>query len=72
MTDSSSVPCVLIVADPPRVDELAEFFAEPLPQGAVEVLRSTGGDDTIDLFGARHPHVCVVTATLDVDPVSAL
>lgn len=63
---------MLIVADPPRVDELADVFAEPLPQGAIEVLRSTGGDDTIDLFNERRPHVCVVTATLEAGDASAL
>ncbi len=63
---------MLIVADPGKVDELAEVFAEPLAQGAVEVLRSTGGDDTIDLFEERRPHVCVITATLDAGDAGAL
>ncbi|MBA3463413.1 MAG: DUF4388 domain-containing protein [Deltaproteobacteria bacterium] len=65
MSDSSSVPCVLIVADPHRVDELAGILEEPLPQGIVNVLRSTGGDDTIDLFQEKRPHVVVLTATLE-------
>lgn len=72
MTDPTSVPCVLIVADPPRVDELAEVFAEALPQGPIEVLRSTGGDDTVEMFEARRPYVCVVTATLEAGDAGAL
>ena len=63
---------MLIVADPGKVDAIAEVFAEPLAQGAVEVLRSTGGDDTIDLFEERRPHVCVITATLDAGDAGAL
>ncbi len=72
MTELASLPCVLIVADPGRVDALADVFAEPLPQGAVEVLRSTGGDETIDLFDERRPHVCVITATLEAGDPGAL
>ena len=72
MSDSSSVPCVLIVADPPRVDELAAILEEPLTQGFVNVLRSTGGDDTIDLFEDKRPHVVVLTATLEGGDAGAL
>lgn len=68
----STVPCVLIVADPPRVDDIAEMFDEPLPFGYTEVLRSTGGDDTIELAEARRPYVCVVTATLEGGDAAAL
>lgn len=68
-----SQPCVLVVADPGRLSEIVEILAEPLPQGRLEVLVSTGGDDTIDLFEAKHPHVVVVTATLEVgDPRSLI
>ena len=72
MPDSPSVPCVLIVADPDRLDELALALAEPLPQGSITVLRSSGGDDTIDLFETRRPEVCIVTATLDAGDSKAL
>ncbi len=68
----STVPCVLIVADPPRVDDIAVMFDEPLPFGFTEVLRSTGGDDTIDLAAARRPHVCVITATLEGGDAASL
>ncbi|MBL9016577.1 MAG: DUF4388 domain-containing protein [Myxococcales bacterium] len=68
-----TVPCVLIAADPPRVDELAELLtAEPLARGPIEVLRSTGGDDTIDLVAERRPHVVVVTASLSDGDAGAL
>ena len=47
----TSTPCVLVVADPGRVAELTDALSgEPLPQGAIEVVSSTGGDDTIELF----------------------
>lgn len=68
----STVPCVLIVADPPGVDDIAEMFDEPLPVGYTEILRSTGGDDTIELVEARRPHVCVITATLEGGDAAAL
>ena len=38
----------------------------------VEVLVSSGGDDTIDLFAERRPHVVVVTATLEAGDSKAL
>ena len=63
---------MLIVADPPRVDAIAVMFDEPLPFGYTEVLRSTGGDDTIDLAAARRPHVCVITASLESGDAAAL
>lgn len=66
------MPCVLIVADPPRVDDIAEIFDEPLAFGYTEILRSTGGDDTIELAEERRPHVCVVTATLEGGDAAAL
>lgn len=69
---SSAQPCVLIVADPPRTAELVGALAEPLAQGALDVLTSTGGDDTIDLFEARRPPVVVVTATLADGDAAAL
>ena len=70
----SDLACVLLVVDPPRIDELVSVLAEPLPQQAapVEVLISSGGDDTIDLFEARHPSVVVVTATLEAGDTKAL
>ena len=74
MSDPSTQPCVLVVADEDRAAELIGALSEPLPTAVVsrvEVLVSTGGDDTIDLFAARKPHVVVVTASLDAgDPAS--
>jgi DNA-binding NarL/FixJ family response regulator len=63
---------VLIVADPPRVDDLAVMFDDPLPFGFTEILRSTGGDDTIELAEARRPYVCVITASLEGGDAAAL
>lgn len=72
VSDLSPPTCVLIVADPVRIAGLADALAEPLPQGPVSVLRSAGGDDTVDLFEARRPHVVVVTATLETGDSKAL
>jgi ActR/RegA family two-component response regulator len=69
---SSTVPCVLLVADPPRVSELADALAEPLPTGPVEVVITSGGDDTIDEFDARAPRVVVLTASLEVGDAKSL
>ena len=69
---SSSSPCVLVVADPGRVGELADALREPLPQGAVEVVVSSGGDDTIELFEARRPRIVVLTASLEVGDAKSL
>jgi hypothetical protein len=63
---------VLIVSDPNRVAELARALSEPLPQGAVDVLVSSGGDDTIDLFEARRPPVVVISASLEVGDAKSL
>src|SRR5690606_5873708 len=67
-----SAKSVLVVADPPRIDALVAALAAPLPQAAVEVLASSGGDDTIELFEARRPHVVVVTATLELGDTRSL
>ena len=69
---ASSSPSVLIVADPARVAELSEALAEPLPQGAIELLASSGGDDTIELFESRKPRVVVLTASLEVGDAKSL
>jgi hypothetical protein len=68
------VGTVLIVADAERMAELVLALAEPLPapHADVEVLVSSGGDDTIDLFAARRPHAVVVTATLEAGDSKAL
>jgi CheY-like chemotaxis protein len=63
---------VMIVADPERVGELASALAAPLSQGPIEVLVSSGGDDTIDMFHARTPPVVVITATLEVGDATSL
>jgi hypothetical protein len=68
----SSSPCILVVADPGRIAELESVLADPFPQGAVEVLVSTGGDDTIDLFESRAPRVVVLTASLEVGDAKSL
>ena len=70
MADPSVHPCVLVVADRDRVDELVAALSE-LPQ--VDVLVSSGGDDTLELFQARHPAVVVMTASLQQgDPRSLI
>ncbi|MEO8554045.1 MAG: hypothetical protein ABI678_28920, partial [Kofleriaceae bacterium] len=64
---------VLIVADPERVGELTSALAAPFAEyGDLEVLVSSGGDDTIDLFHARTPPVVVITATLEVGDATSL
>jgi CheY-like chemotaxis protein len=65
----SALPCVLIVADRERVGELVAALSE-LPH--VEVLVSSGGDDTIDLFEARQPVVVVMTASLQIGDTKSL
>jgi hypothetical protein len=64
-------PCVLVVADPGRIDELAIALDESRPHGA-ELMLSTGGDDTIEMFSARRPEVVVVTATLEIGDSNSL
>jgi hypothetical protein len=68
----TSSPCILVVADPGRIAELANVLADPFPQGALDVLESTGGDDTIDLFESRAPRVVVLTASLEVGDAKSL
>ena len=64
---------VLIVADPDRVGELTSALASPFAEhGDLEVLVSSGGDDTIDLFHARTPPVVVITATLELGDATSL
>ncbi len=69
-------PSVLVVADPHRIAELVAALSERLPSettlGDVEVLISSGGDDTIDLFAARKPTVAVITASLEAGDSKAL
>jgi len=69
---AAAASTVLIVADPERVEELTSALAAPLPGGEIEVLVSSGGDDTIDLFHARTPPVVVITATLDIGDATSL
>ncbi len=73
---SAMLPCVLVVADPERIAELVGALAEPLVSdiagGHIDLLVSSGGDDTIDLFAARKPHVVIVTATLVAGDAPAL
>jgi DNA-binding NarL/FixJ family response regulator len=65
-------PCVLIVADASRLDELVESLEETLAAGPIRILASTGGDETVDMFVANQPHVVVVTATLETGDSGAL
>ncbi len=66
VAELSASNCVLIVADPDRIADLASGLAP------AEVLVSSGGDDTIDLFEERRPAVVVVTATLEAGDSKAL
>jgi hypothetical protein len=75
VTDPSAPPCVLVVADSDRIGELVGALSEPLPTAVVSkvgVLLSSGGDDTIDLFESRRPHVVVVTASLEAGDAASL
>ena len=69
MADPSALPGVLVVADRERVGELVAALSE-LHQ--VEVLVSSGGDDTIDLFAARRSAVVVLTAALQIGDTKSL
>ncbi|MGE3459942.1 MAG: DUF4388 domain-containing protein, partial [Kofleriaceae bacterium] len=67
---------MLLVADQVRTAELVaalptELLSERLDT-QVEVIASSGADETLDLFAARKPHVVVVTATLDAGDSRAL
>jgi DNA-binding NarL/FixJ family response regulator len=75
VSDSHSPPCVLVIADPERTAELVGALSEPLPTAVVskiEVLASSGGDEAVELFATRRPHVVVVTATLETGDTAAL
>ncbi len=65
---------MLVVADPERIRELVAPLSEPIGEAGVEldVLVSSGGDDTLDLFGARRPGIVIVTASLDAGDSAAL
>jgi DNA-binding NarL/FixJ family response regulator len=67
---------VLVVADPERITELVGALSEPLlteiAGGRIDLLVSSGGDDTIELVEARKPHVIVVTATLTAGDATSL
>jgi hypothetical protein len=54
------------------VSELADALAEPLPTGPIDLVVTSGGDDTIDEFDARAPRVVVLTATLEVGDAKSL
>ena len=73
---ANSLPVVLVVADPERITELVGVLSEPLlteiAGGRIDLLVSSGGDDTIDLAQARKPHVVIVTATLETGDTAAL
>jgi len=59
----------LVVADRERVGELVAALSE---FHHVEVLVSSGGDDTIDLFEARRAAVVVLTASLQIGDTRSL
>ncbi|HEY1555527.1 MAG TPA: DUF4388 domain-containing protein [Kofleriaceae bacterium] len=67
-----SLPCVFVVADPGKIRELADALFEPLERGAVEVLISAGGDETLDQFEVRRPEVVVMTASLELGDSKSL
>ncbi|HEU0037301.1 MAG TPA: DUF4388 domain-containing protein [Kofleriaceae bacterium] len=75
MAEPPVTPCILIVADADRVPELIGALSEPLPTAVVsrvEVVTTAGGDDSIDVFAARRPHVVVATASLEAGDTAAL
>ncbi len=55
-------PCVLVVADASRIPELAAALAE---HASIEVVTTSGGDDTIDLITLRRPWCVVLAASLE-------
>ncbi len=65
-------PCVLIAADPGRTPELAAALAEPFARGPLEIVTTSGADDTIDQFEALRPEVVVITASLEVGDARSL
>src|SRR5436190_10678305 len=73
---ASTLPCVLVVADPERIAELVSALSEPLltdvAGGHIDLMVSSGGDDTIELVEVRKPHVIVVTATLTAGDATSL
>ncbi|TMQ03141.1 MAG: DUF4388 domain-containing protein [Deltaproteobacteria bacterium] len=69
MSDLTATPCVLVVADRERVGEIVAALSE-LPN--VELVVSSGGDDTIELFAVRRPSVVVVTASLHTGDTKTL
>ena len=69
VAEPSPPSCVLVVADRERAGELVAALSE---LSRVEVLVSTGGDDTIELFASRRPAVVVVTASLEVGDTRSL
>ncbi|HSS03352.1 MAG TPA: hypothetical protein VLM79_40090, partial [Kofleriaceae bacterium] len=69
MTDPSIPPCVLVVADSDRIAELVDALSE---LHGVDVLVSSGGDDTLELFEARRPVVVVLTASLAMGDARSL
>ena len=79
MTEPSTanpLPCVLVVADPERITELVGALSEPLlteiAGGRIELLVSSGGDDTIEMVESKKPHVLVLTATLTAGDATSL
>ncbi len=75
MPEPVTQPCILVVADSERIGELVGALSDPLPTAIVSkvaVVLSSGGDDTIDLFENRRPHVVVVTASLEAGDAGAL
>ncbi|HEY0987010.1 MAG TPA: hypothetical protein VGD80_08160, partial [Kofleriaceae bacterium] len=69
MAEPSIPPCVLVVADGDRIAELVDALSE---LHGVDVLVSSGGDDTIELFEARRPVVVVLTASLEMGDAKSL
>jgi CheY-like chemotaxis protein len=69
VTDPSIPPCVLVVADSDRIAELVDALSE---LHGVDVLVSSGGDDTLELFEARRPVVVVLTASLELGDAKSL
>jgi DNA-binding NarL/FixJ family response regulator len=59
---SATTPCVLVVADASRIPELAAALAE---HASIEVVTTSGGDETIDLITLRRPWCVVLAASLE-------
>lgn len=61
--ETPSLPCVLIVASPPRANDLSSALVEL--KGAIDLVSTSGTDHALEIFRARRPRVVVLTSALE-------